>query len=902
MGRRTAAALLALAVLAGGVLRLYHLRAVGGHYAPHVDQEEGYYETGISKLSCGVHAPVPDSRPSDFLAPIYPSFFGAVESFFARPSPYHARAAKALLSTLAVAAAGLLGWWLFSPAAGVLAAALLAFDVNDVLEVSALNIHGFYGSALLALGISLALWLEKRDARRAVLLGLMTAATLLCRVAHFPFPLLLAAACLWRWRFPEGGRRALWPVAAAAALFLAPMSLRNGLQFGSWGPFDRKGCYVLVRSSTGPYVDSTEEPARAAAESIEPGFKARRLEGREEHIALTALAVKQILRAPLPYAGYCLQRLRIFWEGLWLYLLLGAWALWRRRGDRALEALVLTAGSLSGYAIAGGTPPYRPAAVPLLCVIAGAGLASMPIFDKAAAEPAEVKRRLRAGALVLPGAFAAMYAAMLVFMAVELRDHLRPDPRAPAAGDPCPDGRALHALRLAALQAGGRGPAAKTFAGLLRSSPPEASRNPVGLIGADYWIERASALVRAGERDAAAAARGGERAAALESLDKDYRGAAASLKALLAERPRDADLLLERADVAARAGDRDAALEFLALAGRVETLTETQRRSAAAQRLRLYEFYRERGDYGRAAAVAKALTESSPGDAALWLRRAESEARSGARDAALESLARAERLSLGEPQLRRAAGIYRALKEHRRALSPLGALLRIRPRDAGLRLERAECETKAGERAAALASMAGAMALELSPGDRRRAVAAYRELGEPVRALDALRPLLDGAPDGTLWLERGELEAQAGSKAEALVSLARAEASTLDDDARRRAALSYQSLGEYARAVAILDGLIGRSPREASLHGDKGLCQYLAGDAAAAISTLKTAIALGPELIPAYLTLGAIHAARGDSARALKVYDEGLARAGGDAPLRGELAREREAILAKGAR
>ena len=1113
MKRGTAAASLALIVALGGALRLSHALAVGGRYTPHVDQEEGYYEAGVTELSCHSLGLIANTEPTDYLAPIYPSFLALAESFFALPSPGHARIAKALLSTLAVAAAGLLGWFLFSPLAGVLAGALLAFNVNDVLEVSSLNVHGFYGSALLALGIALVLWLEKRDVRRAALLGLMIAATLLCRPANFPFPPLFAAACLWRWKFPEGGRRALLPVAAATALFLAPMALRNGLQFGSWWPFDSKGAFILVRSAAGPYVETTVEEALDTAEAIEPGFKARGLEGRALYNAMMGLAVKQIRREPLAYAGYCLQRLYLFWRGLWLYLALGLYALWRRRGDRGLEALVLTAASLSGYGLAGGVPPYRVSAVPLLCVIAAAGLASLPFAAKAAAEPAGVeRRRLRAGAAVLAGAFAVVYAATLLFLALELREHPRSAPVA-AQADPCPDGRAAHLLKLAALQEGGRGPGATDYLNLLRARPAGIPLEPVGLTR-DYWLEKAAYLAQTNAPDAARSAllraeasepddaalrriaalrrdlkdharaaaalekllarRPGDAAARLEAVGlyrerKLYRRALDALSPLLRLRPRDAALWLERAELEELAGSREASAASLARAVELGGLADEQG-------ARVFALYRARGDRGRALDQLTRLLARPAADAGLWLERAELESRAGAHGAALESLARAMALEPGEDGRLRAVGLYSGLKRHREALAALKPLLERRPRDAELWLRRAELETRAGEPAAASSSSArveelGAasddqrrrlagilrelkedrralaqlrLLLERSPRDaelwlaraeaearvgergaalasltragelplsgerrlrlaglwleraeaearagerdsalrslaraeaaspdedgRRRAALLYRLLKESRRSLALLKPLLEARPrDAGLWVARAELEAETGDERAALESLSRAEEAKPDEDGRRRMALlyrrleeparalslvesllegrpgdaelwleraeleaskkgkeaalsslaragqaepggelgrrlalDYQNLGEHARALAVLDGLIRREPREGAYYSDRGLCRYLKGDAAGAVADLETAIKLTPKFLPAYLSLGAVHSAGGRFARALAVYEEGLARAAEDEPLRGALTSARAEILSKG--
>ena len=116
--------------------------------------------------------------------------------------------------------------------------------------------------------------------------------------------------------------------------------------------------------------------------------------------------------------------------------------------------------------------------------------------------------------------------------------------------------------------------------------------------------------------------------------------------------------------------------------------------------------------------------------------------------------------------------------------------------------------------------------------------------------------------------------------------------------ARRR--IPLPELGEHARAIAALDELIRRRPEEGTYYSDRGLCRYLKGDAAGAIADLETAIKLTPKFLPAYLSLGAVHSAGGRSARALKAYEEGLARAAADEPLRGALTSARAEILSKG--
>ncbi len=978
--RRRIAWTLAAVVGLAAALRLAHARAVGEYYVPHLEKEEGYYEAGVTLLSCRSLAQIPDITPSSFRAPLYPSFLALVESFFSLPSPAHARLAQALLSALSVAAAGVLGWLLFSPLAGVLAGALLAFNVEDILSVGGLNVHGFYGIAMLALGASTVLWLERRDKWRAALLGLMLAATLLSRPANFPFPLFFAAACLWLWRFPEGRWRALLPVAAFTALFLAPMAARNGLQFGTFSPFDLKGSYVLLRSTDGPHLRTTVEQALDVAEALEPGFKARGLDGRPLHEALVVLAARRIAEAPFTYAGYCLERLYLFWRGLWPFLALAAYALLRRRADRPLQALVLTAASLSGYAVAGGAEEYRASAVPLLCVVAGAGLAALPRMPAGPALSASARRLLRAGAAVLPGAFVVVYAAMLVFLGLELRDNFRPGP-GPRSPELCADGRALRVLELAVRQAGGRGPAGVFYDNMTGVSLGETG--PVGALEPtrNYWLSRA-------EEEAAS----GRRAAALESLKKAedsdpgeylsrrilgvYRElkeeggrAAALLDRMLARRPRDAGLWLDRAELESRTGTRAAALAFLAKAEasgpdagarrRLSALygdlkeyvraeahlkpllkqrspggglwierAALEARSGAKERAleslgralkenpdpngrrRIVGLYRELREFRLAAALLKPLLAGDPRDAGLWLERAELDAAAGERSSALEALARAEACDPDRNAALRIMGLYREMNENRRAAALLARASRGRPQDSGLWLERAEIQARMGVRSAALESLARAETLNPTDAERRRVAGLYGELKEYGRAAPVLDELLRRSPDDAgLWLERAELESRTGATAAALRALARAESlppagADPDGEERRRLALAYQALGEYGRAIGILKELTRRFPAEGVFHADKGLCEYLGGDARAAIATLETAIRLKPKSIAAYLTLGAIHTAQGRPGEALKVYDAGLARNPAEerAPLRGVLLDERAGLRAKNER
>src|SRR5437868_5317169 len=62
-------------------------------FYPEVENEEGYYEAGVTLGSCGVLAQAPELRPTAFRAPAFPAFLAAAEAPFSKPRPGHARLA-----------------------------------------------------------------------------------------------------------------------------------------------------------------------------------------------------------------------------------------------------------------------------------------------------------------------------------------------------------------------------------------------------------------------------------------------------------------------------------------------------------------------------------------------------------------------------------------------------------------------------------------------------------------------------------------------------------------------------------------------------------------------------------------------------------------------------------------
>ncbi|MCM2305440.1 MAG: glycosyltransferase family 39 protein, partial [Elusimicrobia bacterium] len=233
---RRAAVLLALAlVLAGGVLRFQQAWSHRAVYLSDTMQEEGYYESAIGLLSYQTFSiGVPNDTPRSWRGPIYPVFIALIESLAAEPDPGRIRMAQAALSTLSILLVAALGAALVSPAAGLLGAALLAFDPAQIAAVTSLNIHGFYSFLILAACAALVRWSERPTAASTLLAGAFLGFTLLCRSSHFlALPLLAGAAWLWR-PLPGPRWRAPALLILGAALALAPMTARNRAVTGRW--------------------------------------------------------------------------------------------------------------------------------------------------------------------------------------------------------------------------------------------------------------------------------------------------------------------------------------------------------------------------------------------------------------------------------------------------------------------------------------------------------------------------------------------------------------------------------------------------------------------------------------------------------------------------------------------
>lgn len=494
---------------------------------------------------------------------------------------------------------------------------------------------------------------------------------------------------------------------------------------------------------------------------------------------------------------------------------------------------------------------------------------------------------------------------------------------------------------------------------------------------------RLEALAAIRVEQASLAARGGERTAALEllaaarannpdletrrrmvflyhDLKEDAQAKGLSDELLLAS-PADSGIPLDRAMLAAKAGDRAAALGFLAEAGR--------RNPDEAVRRRMTEIYLELREYGPARDMLDRLLIDAPQDCGLRLDRALAAARTGDRETALRLLAEAADRRPGPDEIHRMAFLHSDLQDYGPAQVLLDRLMKASPADASLRVDRAAVAAAAGERETALSALAEARAL--SPGletrhriallywdlkdeqrgrdlmdellqgspqdaralmgraalaaragapetalrrlaealrlnpsfDERRLIAAqYQELGafEPARGL--LAGLIAAAPrDPRLRVDRAALAAKSGDRDAALRALDEARGLKPDPDERRRMALIHQDLKDYAAALGLLAPLAREQPENAALRADLGLCEYLDGRTDAAIEDLRAALRISPASLPAVITLGSIYAAQKRFNEELAVYDA-APPVGGEPELRAVLMTSRREALARARR
>ena len=222
-------------------------------------------------------------------------------------------------------------------------------------------------------------------------------------------------------------------------------------------------------------------------------------------------------------------------------------------------------------------------------------------------------------------------------------------------------------------------------------------------------------------------------------------------------------------------------------------------------------------------------------------------------------------------------------------------------------------------RGTALRCLALAEDLPLDPETARRVSFAYRDLGRFDRALNVLKRSEPNRPeDIRSFMDLAVRAEQSNQPKTALESLAAAEGSigpgnaaaarasdgNLDDDVAHRLAGLYQENRDYVRALKVVNLRVRARPGDARWRNDRGVLRWLMGDRDGAAADLRSAIALDPGLLEAYLSLGSLNASRNRRREALEILQKGLARprTKDDEEIARRIRAERERILSAPAR
>lgn len=404
-------------VALGAALRLRHAWSVRDVWLPHLDHGEGYYEGAVNFLGYHVLADrVPCFFPNGSRGPLYQAFMVLVELPSHVPHPGHIVMAQAILSVLAIAVVYELAAELVSPWAGVLAALWMALDARQIESVGRLDISGFYPVAVLALAAAMIRWFKEPARRSTLILTLTFASSLMCRSSHYALAPLLIAACVAIPRLRRRHLKELPVLGAGLALLLLIPTGANYLRFGRLHPMDAEaGALRLYAASVGEdccapgqydrYV--TDVLTERGAESL-PSYKYEGLVIRR--------ALRNIAERPVRYAGTFLKNMRVFWSPYVPALALGLVAAFYHGAEPGVLALLLALLSFLGYHVMVVDHWHSEVVLPLLSILAGCGLASLPrpkadFFRR----PAVAGRA--SGTLI--ALFCGLYAAVLLIFAVE---------------------------------------------------------------------------------------------------------------------------------------------------------------------------------------------------------------------------------------------------------------------------------------------------------------------------------------------------------------------------------------------------------------------------------------------------------------------------------------------------
>ncbi len=350
------------------------------------------------------------TQPADNYSPGLPLFAAGIYKLSGGAHERLARIVLALIGSLSVLFAYLIGRRLSGPAAGLVGAAAIAI-YPALLEYQGMLMSEPLAAALLSGSVLAMLWAADRQQRAAWLLpGALLGATAMVRPEYLAVAFLLAVVVFAR-RARADWRRSLAQAAillAGVIVIVAPWTIRNAIALDRFVPISTGGGQVLF---AGAYLPSDGDPERVGEEVLQrhpelvsrlgadprleqilAALAAERYPNLESDKALSRMGREQlwddISENPLEYAGFVAAKIgRIWshgprdvmreplWEALhWALVAFGLLGLIVLASQRRWEALVLATIFLTITAISAllvASPRRVLVMLPLVAPLAG---------------------------------------------------------------------------------------------------------------------------------------------------------------------------------------------------------------------------------------------------------------------------------------------------------------------------------------------------------------------------------------------------------------------------------------------------------------------------------------------------------------------------------------------------
>jgi 4-amino-4-deoxy-L-arabinose transferase-like glycosyltransferase len=353
------------------------------------------------------------TQPASDYSPGLPLFAGGL---YALSGGVHERAARlvlALIGTLSVLFAYLIGRRMSGPLAGLIGALAVAI-YPALLEYQGMFMSEPLAATLLSGAVLAMLWASGRDARYWLVPGLILGALALVRPEYLAISLPIAVVV-----FARRGRDG-WKAGLAQALVMllglvvvvAPWTVRNAVALGRFVPISTGGGQVLFAGSYMPSGGDPEKvgeavlerhpelerelPPNARLEQILAALAHERYPGLEADAALAKMGRERlwgdVSERPVGYLGFLASTLWLIWGHgprdvmhqpgwavfhwvLVAFGLLGLAVLARaRRWETVLLATVLVAATAIGLLLV-ASPRRALVTIPLVAALAGVGAA-----------------------------------------------------------------------------------------------------------------------------------------------------------------------------------------------------------------------------------------------------------------------------------------------------------------------------------------------------------------------------------------------------------------------------------------------------------------------------------------------------------------------------------------------